>query len=840
MAHFAQLLGYGASAIIPYLAFETVADMAINSAISKELTVQGAVDNYMKAVEKGLLKIFSKMGISTVRSYRGAQIFEAVGLESAFIEQYFPGTVSRIGGVGLEVIIEETLRRHQMAFPERGNGKLLLPRSGDYHFRIQGEHHMWNPQVIFALQQATSQGSYELYRQFAELANDHSRTLQSLRGLLSFKKGKKVSLEEIEPAESIMKRFVSGAMSYGSISREAHETLAIAMNRIGGMSNSGEGGEDEARFKPYPNGDWPNSAIKQVASGRFGVTTNYLVNARDLQIKIAQGSKPGEGGQLPGHKVSDDIARVRYSVPGVTLISPPPHHDIYSIEDLAQLIFDLKNVNPQARVSVKLVSEIGVGTVSAGVAKARADVVVIAGDAGGTGASPLSSIKHAGVPWEIGLAETQQVLVMNNLRSRIRVQTDGQLKTGRDVVIAALLGAEEFGFATATLITMGCVMMRKCHLNTCPAGVATQDPRLRKRFLGKSEYVVNFFRFVAEEVREIMSELGFRKFEDMVGRVDRLDTVKAREHWKAGGIDLSGMLAPVEVPEGGSLRSVASQPNILEGVLDHELIAAAMPALERKEKVQIERTVRNVNRTIGTMLSGEVARCHGSRGLPADTINIHLTGSAGQSFGAFLANGIYLHLHGDANDYVGKGMSGGRLVIHPPAGSKFQPENNIIVGNVVLYGATGGPAYFNGCAGERFAIRNSGAYAVVEGVGDHGCEYMTGGVVVVLGPTGLNFAAGMSGGIAFVFDERRQFDQRCNLDMVDLESLIETEDIALLRRMVEQHVRFTDSPVGKTILDDWHNKIHQFVKVIPMEYRRALGQMMKEDAETKRVEVWNG
>ena len=840
MAHFAQLLGYGASAIIPYLAFETVADMAINSAISKELTVQGAVDNYMKAVEKGLLKIFSKMGISTVRSYRGAQIFEAVGLESAFIEQYFPGTVSRIGGVGLEVIIEETLRRHQMAFPERGNGKLLLPRSGDYHFRIQGEHHMWNPQVIFALQQATSQGSYELYRQFAELANDHSRTLQSLRGLLSFKKGKKVSLEEIEPAESIMKRFVSGAMSYGSISREAHETLAIAMNRIGGMSNSGEGGEDEARFKPYPNGDWPNSAIKQVASGRFGVTTNYLVNARDLQIKIAQGSKPGEGGQLPGHKVSDDIARVRYSVPGVTLISPPPHHDIYSIEDLAQLIFDLKNVNPQARVSVKLVSEIGVGTVSAGVAKARADVVVIAGDAGGTGASPLSSIKHAGVPWEIGLAETQQVLVMNNLRSRIRVQTDGQLKTGRDVVIAALLGAEEFGFATATLITMGCVMMRKCHLNTCPAGVATQDPRLRKRFLGKSEYVVNFFRFVAEEVREIMSELGFRKFEDMVGRVDRLDTVKAREHWKAGGIDLSGMLAPVEVPEGGSLRSVASQPNILEGVLDHELIAAAMPALERKEKVQIERTVRNVNRTIGTMLSGEVARCHGSRGLPADTINIHLTGSAGQSFGAFLANGIYLHLHGDANDYVGKGMSGGRLVIHPPAGSKFQPENNIIVGNVVLYGATGGQAYFNGCAGERFAIRNSGAYAVVEGVGDHGCEYMTGGVVVVLGPTGLNFAAGMSGGIAFVFDERRQFDQRCNLDMVDLESLIETEDIALLRRMVEQHVRFTDSPVGKTILDDWHNKIHQFVKVIPMEYRRALGQMMKEDAETKRVEVWNG
>jgi len=840
VSHFALLLGFGASAIIPYLAFETVADMAINSMLSKSLTVQDAIDNYMKSVEKGLLKIFSKMGISTVRSYRGAQIFEAVGLESSFISQYFPGTVSRIGGVGLEVIIEETLARHRMAFPKRTNGNLMLPRSGDYHYRIQGEHHMWNPQVIFQLQQATSQGDYQLYRKFSEMANDHHTTIQSLRGLLSFRKGKQVPIEEVEPVESIVKRFVSGAMSFGSISREAHETLAIAMNRIGGMSNSGEGGEDEARFHPYPNGDWPNSAIKQVASGRFGVTTYYLVNARDLQIKIAQGSKPGEGGQLPGHKVSKEIARVRHSVPGVTLISPPPHHDIYSIEDLAQLIFDLKNVNPQARVSVKLVSEMGVGTVAAGVAKARADVVVIAGDAGGTGASPLSSIKHAGVPWEIGLAETQQVLVMNNLRGRIRVQTDGQLKTGRDVVIAALLGAEEFGFATASLIVMGCVMMRKCHLNTCPTGVATQDEQLRKRFLGKVEYVINYFRFVARDVREIMSELGFRKFEDMVGRVDMLDSVKALEHWKAKGVDLGPMLVPPKLPEGSSLRSVASQPCILEGVLDQELITEAAPALERKEKVDIERTIRNVNRSVGSMLSGEVARRHGSRGLPADTINIQLIGSAGQSFGAFLAQGISLHLHGDANDYVGKGMSGGRIVIHPPKGSKFKPEDNIIVGNVVLYGATGGQAYFNGCAGERFAIRNSGAYAVVEGVGDHGCEYMTGGVVVVLGHTGLNFAAGMSGGIAFVFDEQRQFDQRCNLDMVDLDSMLEDEDVALLKRMIEQHVRFTGSPLGKSILADWHNNIHQFIKIMPMEYSRALGQLMKEDAETKRVEVWNG
>ena len=840
MAHFALLLGYGASAIIPYLAFETVANLVISGNLKAGITVQDAIENYMKAVEKGLLKIFSKMGISTVRSYRGAQIFEAVGLDPRFIENYFPGTISRIGGAGLDIIIEEVLARHRMAFPVRDPGSFLLPRAGEYHYRVNGEYHMWNPETICTLQQATRKGDYGLYKKFSSLANDQSRKLQSLRSLFNFKKDRPVPLDEVEGVESIMKRFVSGAMSFGSISREVHETVAIAMNRIGGMSNCGEGGEDESRFKPYPNGDNPNSAIKQVASGRFGVTSSYLVSAKDMQIKIAQGSKPGEGGQLPGHKVNDEIARVRHSVPGVTLISPPPHHDIYSIEDLAQLVYDLKNVNPQARVSVKLVSEIGVGTIAAGVAKARADVVVIAGDAGGTGASPLSSVKHAGVPWEIGLAETQQVLVMNNLRARVKVQTDGQIKTGRDVVIAALLGAEEFGFATACLIVLGCVMMRKCHLNTCPTGIATQDPVLRKRFLGQAEYLVNYFRFMAQEVRELMSELGFRRFEDMVGRVDSLDMAPAIKHWKASGIDLSAVLAKPEVPRGSSLHYVSSQPDILKTALDHKLIEKAKYALERQEKVVIRRRIRNVHRSVGTMLSGEVSRRYGSQGLPPDTIKIELTGSAGQSFGAFLSGGVSLYLEGDANDYVGKGMSGGRLVIFPPKDSTFRPEENIVVGNVVLYGATGGEAYICGCAGERFAIRNSGACAVVEGVGDHGCEYMTGGVVVVLGPAGLNFAAGMSGGIAYVFDEQRLFDQRCNLDMVDLESVTEEEDIANLRKFIEQHVRFTGSPLGKRILENWHNKIHQFLKVMPMEYRRVLGRMIKEDVETKRVEVWNG
>jgi len=840
VAHFALLLGYGASAIIPYLAFETVADLVISGHLAPGITVQDAIEKYMKAVEKGLLKIFSKMGISTVRSYRGAQIFEAVGLDRTSIERYFPGTVSRIGGADLEIIINETLARHRMAFPLRQDGPLMLPRAGEYSYRIQGEHHMWNPQTICLLQEAARKGSYELFKRFSAAANEQSLKLQSLRSLFQFRKGKKVPLEKVEPVESIMKHFVSGAMSFGSISREAHETVAITMNRIGAMSNCGEGGEDEARFIPGSNGDNKNSAIKQVASGRFGVTSHYLVNARDMQIKIAQGSKPGEGGQLPGHKVNDEIARVRHSVPGVTLISPPPHHDIYSIEDLAQLIYDLKNVNPKARVSVKLASEIGVGTVAAGVAKARADVVVIAGDAGGTGASPLSSIKHAGIPWEIGLAETQQVLVMNNLRARIRVQTDGQMKTGRDVVIAALLGAEEFGFATVCLIVLGCVMMRKCHLNTCPVGVATQDPELRKKFRGKPEHLENYFRFLAEEVRELMSELGFRSFEDMVGRVDMLNMVKAVDHWKAKGIDLSAILAKPEVPKEEALRCISSQPDILEGALDRELIKEAGQALEKKEKVTIHRRIRNVNRSLGTMLSGEISRLYGPAGLPPDTIKIELTGSAGQSFGAFLVNGVSLYLEGDANDYAGKGMSGGRIIISPPQGSPFRPENNIIVGNVVLYGATGGQAYFCGCAGERFAIRNSGAFAVVEGVGDHGCEYMTGGVVVVLGPTGLNFAAGMSGGIAYIFDEMRLFDQRCNLETVDLESVTEEEDIAILRRMIEQHVRFTGSPLGAGILENWHDKIYQFIKVMPMEYRRALGRMIKEDAETKRVEVWNG
>ena len=838
--HFALLLGFGSSAIIPYLAFETIADMSINNKFESEIDVPGAIENYVKAVEKGLLKIFSKMGISTVRSYRGAQIFEAIGLNRGFIEEYFPGTVSRIGGVGLDVIVKETEIRHRMAFHKRGGGELMLPRAGEYHYRVQGEHHAWNPLTIALLQQATREGNYEIFKQFSARANAHNEQLQFIRSLFKFREGTPVPLDEVETVDKIVKRFVTGAMSFGSISREVHEAIAIAMNRIGGMSNSGEGGEDPARFKLYPNGDNPCSAIKQVASGRFGVTSHYLVNAKDLQIKVAQGAKPGEGGQLPGFKVDENIARVRHSIPGVTLISPPPHHDIYSIEDLAQLIYDLKNSNPEARVSVKLVSEMGVGTVAAGVAKARSDVVVIAGDNGGTGASPISSIKHAGIPWEIGLAETQQVLVMNNLRKKIRVQTDGQLKTGRDVVIAALLGAEEYGFATSALVTLGCVMMRKCHLNTCPMGVATQNKKLREIWDGKPEYVMNFFTFIASEVREIMAELGFRTMDEMIGRVDMLDMEPAMNHWKAKGLDLSEVLAVPRVPEGGSLRSIEVQPDILVGALDHELIAEAQDALELNKKVTIRKKIRNVNRTVGTLLSSRISKMYGAKGLAPETINIELEGSAGQSFGAFLVNGVVLNLSGDANDYVGKGMSGGRIAIRPPEGTKFVPEHNIIVGNVVLYGATGGQAYFSGLAGERFAIRNSGAYAVVEGVGDHGCEYMTGGCVVVLGPTGLNFAAGMSGGIAFIFDEERHFDQRCNLDMVDLESVSEKEDIALLRRMVEQHVRFTGSRVGQSILDDWSNKIHQFVKVMPMEYRRALGRMMKEDEETQRVEVWNG
>jgi len=838
--HFAMLLGFGCSAVIPYLAFETIADLAITDKLEPGINVQQAIENYLNAVEKGLLKVFSKMGISTVRSYRGAQIFEAVGFNRELIEQYFPGTVSRIGGVGLKEIVQETLTRHRQAFPERLAGPLLLPRAGEYNFRVQGEHHRWNPETISTLQQAVRKKDYRLYKRFAGLANDFSSELQCLRGLFRFKKARPVPLDEVEPAGSIMKRFVSGAMSFGSISRETHETIAIAMNRIGGMSNSGEGGEDESRFKPYANGDDPCSAIKQVASGRFGVTSNYLINARDMQIKIAQGSKPGEGGQLPGFKVDGNIARVRHSVPGVSLISPPPHHDIYSIEDLAQLIYDLKNVNPGARVSVKLVAEIGVGTVAAGVAKARADVVLISGYGGGTGASPLSSIKHAGIPWEIGLAETQQVLVMNNLRSRIRVQTDGQMKTGRDVVVAALLGAEEFGFATVCLVVLGCLLMRKCHLNTCPMGIATQDPELRKLMTGKPDHLVNYFSFVAEEVRELMAQLGFRRFEELIGRVDMLDSQKAVSHWKARGVDLSEVLAVPEVPEGGSLRCVAAQPDVLKEALDHELIAEARQALENGRKVTILRRIRNVHRAVGTLLSGRISRLHGSKGLPEDTIIIRLAGSAGQSFGAFLANGVSLSLAGDANDYVGKGMSGGRIAIFPPIGSSFRPEDNIIVGNVVLYGATGGRAFFSGRAGERFAIRNSGACAVVEGVGDHGCEYMTGGTVVVLSSTGLNFAAGMSGGIAFVFDEQRVFDQRCNLDTVDLESVTEDEDIDLLKELIQQHVLFTGSPLGKDILDNWFEKIHQFVKVMPMEYRRALGRMIKEDEETKRVEVWNG
>ena len=761
--HMALLLGFGATAVNPYLAFETVAALALDAEQGRTHDVALAIERYITAICKGLLKIMSKMGIATLRSYRSAQVFEAIGIKRDVIDRYFTGTASRVEGLGLDEIAAEANARHAEAFgagqPWLAN---VLPAGGRFKFRLDGERHLWNPATVHKLQQATRTGDSALYREYAALVNDQAERQFTLRGMFRFRKRAPVPLAEVEPASEIVKRFVTGAMSFGSISREAHETLAIAMNRLGGMSNSGEGGEDPARYAPLPNGDSRCSAIKQVASGRFGVTIEYLVNARELQIKIAQGAKPGEGGQLPGHKVNDEIARVRHSTPGVTLISPPPHHDIYSIEDIAQLIFDLKNANPKARVSVKLVSEAGVGTIAAGVAKAKADMVLISGFDGGTGASPMSSIHHAGAPWELGLAETQQTLVLNNLRDRIRVQTDGQLKTGRDVVVAALLGAEEFGFATTGLVVCGCVMMRCCHQNTCAVGVATQDPELRKRFRGKPEHVVNFFHFIAEEVREHMAELGFRTMDEMVGHTDCLEMNDAVTFWKARGLDYSRLLG-VELPAGAARRCVASQEHDLETALDRDLVEAARPALEGGEPVVIERPIHNYNRTAGTMLSGRVAEKHGLQGLPEDTIRIDFRGAAGQSFGAFAARGITLTLHGEANDYVGKGLSGGRIVIRPEEGVTFDPSRNIAAGNVLLYGATSGELYVNGRVGERFAIRNSGALAVVEGVGDHGCEYMTGGRVVILGPTGINFAAGMSGGLAYVYSGAREFDNRCNL-----------------------------------------------------------------------------
>jgi glutamate synthase (NADPH/NADH) large chain len=876
--HFALLAGYGAEAVHPYLAMETLAAMA--RGLPGDLSPEYAVKNFVKAVGKGLLKVMSKMGISTYMSYTGAQIFEAIGLTKALVDQYFSGTASNVGGIGIFEVAEEAVRMHREAFGDNPILATMLDAGGDYAYRIRGEDHMWTPDAVAKLQHSARSNSYQTYKEYAHLINDQSRRHMTLRGLFEFKVDpvKAIPLEEVESAKSIVTRFATGAMSLGSISSEAHTTLAIAMNRLGGKSNTGEGGEDELRYRnelrgipikqgdtvagilgseaivrdtELQDGDSLRSRIKQVASGRFGVTAQYLISADQIQIKMAQGAKPGEGGQLPGHKVSDYIGRLRYSVPGVGLISPPPHHDIYSIEDLAQLIHDLKNVNPAAGISVKLVSEVGVGTIAAGVAKAKADHVVIAGHDGGTGASPLSSLKHAGAPWELGLAETQQTLVLNRLRGRIRVQADGQMKTGRDVVIGALLGADEFGFATAPLVAEGCIMMRKCHLNTCPVGVATQDPVLRRKFQGQPEHVVNFFFFVAEEVREIMAQLGVRKFDELIGRADMLDTRKSIDHWKARGLDFSRIFyLPTEAPE-VARRHVDHQDHNLGRALDHILIDKARAALDRGEHVSFIQPVRNVNRTVGAMLSGEIAKRYGHEGLPDDTVHIQLKGTAGQSFGAFLAHGVTLDLVGDGNDYVGKGLSGGRIMIRPTNDFRGKAEDNIICGNTVLYGAVEGEAYFRGVAGERFAVRNSGATAVVEGTGDHGCEYMTGGTVVVLGETGRNFAAGMSGGVAYIYDADGSFAGKCNSAMVALEPVLaraeqersvdpalwhqgQTDD-ALLKSLIERHSQFTGSARAKALLESWEASRRQFVKVFPTEYKRALGELEAKKAASDQA-----
>ncbi len=820
---FAALIGYGAGTVNPYLVFETLVDLERDSYLPEGLDAQTAEGKFIKAINKGLLKIFSKMGISTVQSYCGAQIFEAIGLNRDLVDRYFTGTPSRVEGIGIREIGEETLRRHRIAYEPAP--VMYLDFGGEIHYRVQGEHHNWNPETIYKLQHATKAKDAKTFAEFSALVNDESVRRSNLRGLLDFKYlPQPISIDDVEPATEIMKRFNTGAMSFGSISKEAHETLAIAMNRIGGKSNTGEGGEDPERFLPLPNGDSKNSYIKQVASARFGVTAHYLANARELQIKMAQGAKPGEGGQLPGHKVDENIARLRYATPGVQLISPPPHHDIYSIEDLAQLIFDLKNSNPDAAVSVKLVAEVGVGTVAAGVAKAYADKVLISGDSGGTGASPLSSIKYAGIPWELGLAETHQTLVLNDLRGRIRVETDGQMKTGRDVVIASLLGAEEYGFATAPLIVEGCIMMRKCHLNTCPVGIATQDPVLRKKFMGQPDHIVNYFYFVAEEVRQLMAKLGFRTINEMIGRVDKLRVQKAVDHWKAKGLDLTPLLATPDVGPDVPRYCVQKQDHGLAHILDNRLVELCRPAIERGEKVTLELPIKNINRTVGTVLSSHIAKKYGLEGLAPDTISIKFTGSAGQSFGAFLARGITLTLEGESNDYIGKGLSGGKLIVYPPKASIFTPEDTILVGNTSLYGATQGEAYFYGMAGERFAVRNSGAHAVIEGTGDHGCEYMTGGVVVVLGGTGRNFAAGMSGGAAFVLNESGKFESRCNLGMVELEKVRTTEDKQLLHDMITKHYMYTGSRKAKTVLDAWKTMLPKFVKIMPIDYKRVLAE----------------
>ncbi len=830
--HFCLLIGYGVQAINPYLAFESLADM-INEGQLTNIKYQEAVKGYIKSATKGVVKVMAKIGISTIKSYRGAQIFEAVGIKQSVIDKYFTWSESRVEGIGLDVIAEESLIRHQRAYPKTPAKDQTLDVGGDYQWRQDGEYHQFNPMTIHKLQQATRTKNYEIYKDYARLINDQSEELGTLRGLLEFKTvDNPIPIEEIEPVEAIFSRFKTGAMSYGSISKEAHEALAIAMNRIGGKSNTGEGGEDPTRYTPEPNGDSKNSAIKQVASGRFGVTSNYLVQAKEIQIKMAQGAKPGEGGELPGRKVYPWIATVRHSTPGVELISPPPHHDIYSIEDLAQLIHDLKNSNQQARINVKLVSEVGVGTVAAGVAKGHADVVLISGLDGGTGASPQTSIKHAGLPWELGVAETHQTLVLNDLRSRIVVETDGQLKTGRDVVIATLLGAEEFGFATTALVALGCIMMRVCQLDTCPVGVATQNPELRKKFMGDPSYVVNFLRFVAEDMREIMATLGVRTINEMIGRTDLLEPKKAVQHWKAKGLDLTPLLHQPNVDSDIGRYCQIDQDHGLEKSLDNRiLLDLCRPALEKAEKVTGRLPITNIDRVVGTILGRQLTRKFGVEGLPEDTIDLHFQGSAGQSFAAFTPAGITFRLEGDANDYLGKGLSGSKLVVYPPNNSNFRAEENIIVGNVAFYGATAGEAYIRGIAGERFCVRNSGVSAVVEGVGDHGCEYMTGGKVVILGETGRNFAGGMSGGVAYVLDRSGDFHIRCNQEQCSLVKLENSSEINELKAIIQRHAQYTDSIVAEKVLNDWENSVTQFVKVLPNDYKRILDAFEEVQSE---------
>jgi glutamate synthase (NADPH/NADH) large chain len=823
--HFCLLCGFGANAVNPYLVFELLDELHQQDELPVKMDPTQIADNYIAAVKKGILKTMSKMGISTLRSYNGAQLFEAIGFNHSLVDEYFTGTSSRIGGIGLDEIAQEALARHKSGFEQRPAGTLELDFGGEYHYRNNCEQHLWNPTTVSRLQHAVKYDDKRAYNDYSKAVNEQSEKLCTLRGLFEFKPSQQISIDEVEPASEIVKRFCTGAMSHGSISKEAHECMAIAMNRLGAMSNTGEGGEDPARYTVESNGDSKNCAIKQVASARFGVTINYLANAKELQIKIAQGAKPGEGGQLPGHKVTEEIAKLRYSTPGVTLISPPPHHDIYSIEDLAQLIYDLKCSNPGVKVSVKLVAEVGVGTIAAGVAKGNADEVLISGHDGGTGASPLSSIKHTGCPWELGVAETQQVLVMNGLRDRIRLQADGQMKTGRDVVVAALLGAEQFGFGTAALVTLGCTLLRKCHEGACTFGIATQDPELRKRFAGKPEYLERFMYFVAEEVRQIMAQLGLRKFEDMVGRTDLLCVRKAINHYKAQGLDFSAILHQPDISDESKIRLCNQQPSKIDDHIDWQILEKAKTTIEKKEKIIIEMPIRNTNRTVGTILSNHIVKKYGPEGLPDDMLEIVFNGSAGQSFGAFLAPGVTLKLIGESNDYLGKGLSGGRIIVKTPEKSPFQAHENIIAGNTLLYGATRGEVFINGMAGERFAVRNSGVTAVVEGLGDHGCEYMTGGLVIVLGQTGCNFAAGMSGGIAYVLDEMQLFDTLCNLDLVELETVWQQEDKELLRDLIQRHLNWTQSKRAQQILDAWPDMVGKFVKVVPIDYRKALQKM---------------